>query len=202
MHIAIIGNGIAGITAALRLRKRQPDCKITVISGESDYHYSRPALMYIFMGHLRYEDTKPFEDSLWKKQRIDLMRAWVTRIDTQSKHLIFDGQTQTLAYDKLLIATGSQPNRFGWPGQDMNGVQSLYGLQDIDLLSRNARDTTHAVVVGGGLIGIEFAEMLHARNIHVTFLVRETKFWNVIIPDEEAVLAATSLARRLRQSRP
>ena len=59
MHVAIIGNGITGVTAALRLRAKRPDWRITIISGESKYHYSRPALMYVFMGHMRYQDTKP-----------------------------------------------------------------------------------------------------------------------------------------------
>ena len=65
MHVAIIGNGVTGVTAGLRLREKRPDCRITLISGESKYHYSRPALMYIFMGHMRYQDTKPYEDSFW-----------------------------------------------------------------------------------------------------------------------------------------
>ncbi len=54
MHVVIIGNGITGATAALELRKLDADCRITMISGESRYHYSRPALMYIFMGHMSY----------------------------------------------------------------------------------------------------------------------------------------------------
>lgn len=186
VRVAIIGNGIAGISAAIRLRDKRPDWGITVISGESDHHYSRPALMYVFMGHLRYEDTKPFDDSFWKKRRIDLVRAWVTKIDVEGKRLFFEGQTQPVSFDKLLITTGSQPNKFGWPGQDMDGVQSLYGLQDLELLYRNTRGVEQAVIVGGGLIGIELAEMLHSRSIRVTFLVRETAFWNVVIPDEEA----------------
>jgi NAD(P)H-nitrite reductase large subunit len=135
---------------------------------------------------MRFEDTKPYEDRIWKQQRIDLVRGWATRIDTENRRVEFEGQRQPLAYDKLLIATGSEPNKFGWPGQDMDGVQSLYGLQDLEALYHNVRDARQAVVVGGGLIGIELAEMLHSRNIHVTFLVRETAFWNVVIPQEEA----------------
>jgi NADPH-dependent 2,4-dienoyl-CoA reductase/sulfur reductase-like enzyme len=186
MRIVIIGNGIAGITAAFRLRRTRPDWPITVVSGESDFHYSRPALMYIFMGHMRFEDTKPFGDHVWKQQRIDLVRGWVTRVDTINRRVELEGQTQPLSYDKLLIATGSEPARFGWPGQDIDGVQSFYGLQDLDALYRNVRGARRAVVVGGGLVGIELAEMLHSRNIHVTLLARETAFWNVVIPQEEA----------------
>ena len=59
-HIAIIGNGIAGITAARFIRKMS-DYRITVISAESDHLYSRPALMYIYMGHMTYKDTEPYE---------------------------------------------------------------------------------------------------------------------------------------------
>ena len=50
-HVVIVGNGIAGVSAALRLRARQPTWRITMVSGESAHHYSRPALMYLFMGH-------------------------------------------------------------------------------------------------------------------------------------------------------
>ena len=81
MHVAILGNGVTGVSAALRLRERRPDWRITLVSGESTHHYSRPALMYVFMGHMRYADTKPFEDSFWGEKRLDLVRAWVTRID-------------------------------------------------------------------------------------------------------------------------
>ena len=61
-QLVIIGNGIAGITTARHVRQQNPDVRITVISAESDHFYARTALMYIFMGHLRYEHTKPYED--------------------------------------------------------------------------------------------------------------------------------------------
>ena len=185
MHVAIIGNGVTGVTAAIRLREQHPDWRITIISGESSYHYSRPALMYIFMGHMSYKSTKPFEDDFWPKNRLDLLRDWVTGIDTERKRLQLH-KSNTLDYDKLLIATGSKSNKFGWPGQDLDGVQSLYDLRDLRTLYENVKTTRHAVIVGGGLIGIELAEMLHSRNIHVTFLVREESFWDNIIPGEES----------------
>ncbi len=187
MHLAIIGNGITGVSAALRVRAKRPDWRITLVSGESKYHYSRPALMYVFMGHMRYEDTKPFEDSFWEEQRLNLVRGWVSGIDVEHKTLALHG-APPITYDKLLIATGSKPNKFGWPGQDLKGVQGLWGLFDLKELYENAERAKHAVIVGGGLIGIELAEMLHSRGIGVTFLVREDSYWSNIIPKQESAL--------------
>ena len=185
MRVVIIGNGVTGISAALRLRKNRPDAQITVISGESKYHYSRPALMYIFMGHMRYPETKPFEDRHWERERIDLVRDWIVGIDTDGRTLHGHSGTH-YEYDALLLATGSKPNKFGWPGQDLDGVQGLWGLQDLHTLYETVKRTQHAVIVGGGLIGIELAEMVHSRGIDVTFLVREESYWDNVLPKEES----------------
>jgi NAD(P)H-nitrite reductase large subunit len=183
-HLVIIGNGIAGITCARHVRK-QNDIQITVISAETDYFYSRTALMYIYMGHMRFQDTKIYEDWFWSKNEIDLCRGYVKKIDTDLKAVFLeDGQKFT--YDKLLIATGSKSNKFGWPGQDLPGVQGLYSYQDLELMDENTKGIQRAVIVGGGLIGIEVSEMLQSRKINVTFLVREEFYWDNILPREEA----------------
>lgn len=189
MRVLILGNGITGVTAAVRLRAKQPDWEIAMISGESTYHYSRPALMYIFMGHQSYQETKPYPDSYWKEQRIELIRDWVTSIDGKG-HTLELKSGGTRPFDKLLIATGSKSNMFGWPGQDLDGVQGLYGLDDLVKLYENAKRTKEAVIVGGGLIGIELGEMLHSAGIHTTFLVREKQFWNNVLPNEEATMVS------------
>lgn len=189
MHIVIIGNGISGITAARHIRKSS-DYKITVVSYESDHFFSRTALMYIYMGHMKYEHTKPYEDSFWKKNRIELRRAKVRAVVPASKSLVLEGGA-SMNYDKLIIASGSQPNKFGWPGQDLKGVQGLYSLQDLEELEEHAPDRKqcrHAVIVGGGLIGIELAEMLCSRHIPVTFLIRESSFWNGVLPEGESAM--------------
>ncbi len=183
-HVVIIGNGIAGVTAARFIRKLS-DHRITMISDETDHFYARTALMYIYMGHQRYRDTKPYEDFFWRENRIDLVRGFVEEIDTDGKRLrLRDGRT--LDYDALLIATGSQSNLFGWPGQDLDGVQGLYGVPDLDRMERWTRGIDRAVVVGGGLIGIEMAEMLHTRHIPVAFLVREQGYMDYLLPREES----------------
>ena len=186
-HIIIIGNGIAGVTAARHIRKLS-DKQITIISAETDYFFSRTALMYVYMGHMKFEHIKPYEDGFWAKNRINLIRGYVTRVDAAKKELTV-GNSRVFQYDKLIIATGSKPNKFGWPGQDLHGVQGLYSKQDLDLLETNAPNNKlckRAVIVGGGLIGIELAEMLSTRNIPVTFLVREKNFWDGVLPQGEA----------------
>ncbi|MDO6760928.1 FAD-dependent oxidoreductase [Tamlana sp. 2_MG-2023] len=186
-HIVIIGNGISGVTAARHIRKLS-DKKITIVSAETDYFFSRTALMYIYMGHMTFEHTQPYENWFWEKNRIELKKGYVKTVDSDSKTLHFEGG-ESLNYDKLIIATGSKPNKFGWPGQDLKGVMGLYHKQDLDSLEKHAPDNKtckHAVIVGGGLIGIELAEMLNSRNIPVTFLVREKSFWNGVLPQGES----------------
>ena len=186
-HIVIIGNGISGVTAARHIRK-QSDKKITIISSESDYFFSRTALMYVYMGHMKFEHTQPYENWFWEKNRINLKSGFVKTIETKSKTLHFE-DGDNLQYDKLIIATGSKPNKFDWPGQDLKGVQGLYHKQDLENLefyAPNNKVCKRAVIVGGGLIGIELAEMLNSRKIPVTFLVRESSFWNGVLPEGES----------------
>lgn len=185
MHIAIIGNGIAGISVARHIRKLSSNYKITVISAETPYLWSRPALMYVYMGHMKFEHTQPYENWFWKKNRIDLLQATVNKILPDAKLLELEGG-KSLSYDKLILATGSRYNKYGWPGQDLKGVQGMVSKQDLDGMEHYSKDLKHAVIVGGGLIGIEMAEMFHSRHIPVTFLVREDSFWNAVMPPEES----------------
>ena len=183
-HVIIIGNGISGVTAARHIRKMS-DKRITIISSESEHFFSRTALMYVYMGHMKFEHTKPYENWFWKKNKIDLLHAHVDKIDFRNQNISCnDGKT--LAYDTLILALGSKPNKFGWPGQDLQGVQGLYSKQDLELMEKNTRNSESAVIVGGGLIGVEMAEMLHSRKKNVTFLVRENLFWSNVLPEKES----------------
>lgn len=179
-HIVIIGNGIAGVTVARNIRKLSQN-RITIISSESEYFFSRTALMYVFMGHMKFEHLYPYEKFFWKKNRIELIYNEVIEVKPNQKQLILKDKS-ILNYDKLVIATGSKSNKFGWKNQDANGVLGLYHKQDLEKLENLSKNCKHAVVVGGGLIGIELVEMLMTRKIPVTFLVREKSFWNGVLP--------------------
>ncbi|MDI1322369.1 MAG: FAD-dependent oxidoreductase [Algoriphagus sp.] len=187
-HVVIIGNGIAGITCARHLRKLDDRVKITVISGESTYFFSRTALMYVYMGHMKFEHIQPYENWFWEKNRIELKEGWVNNVDFSTKNIEFK-TGEKLAYDELVIASGSKSNKFEWPGQDLKGVQGLYSKQDLELMEESTKEgVQRAVIVGGGLIGIEMAEMLAYKKIPVTFLVREIGFWDNVLPKEESQL--------------
>ena len=186
-HIVIIGNGISGVTAARHIRKNSNN-QITLISGESPYFFSRTALMYVYMGHMEFKHTQPYENWFWEKNKINLIHGFVKSIDTDDKSIFFKNNT-SISYDQLVIASGSKPNKFDWPGQNLKGVTGLYHKQDLEQLEQfapNNKACKRAVIVGGGLIGIELAEMLLSRNIPVTFLVREKSFWNEVLPYQES----------------
>ena len=186
-HIVIIGNGISGVTAARHIRKNS-DKKITIVSSENKYFFSRTALMYIYMGHMKFEHTQPYENWFWKKNNIELKKGYVNSVNFD-KNLLEFSNGEILSFDKLILATGSKPNKFGWPGQDLNGVMGMYHKQDLEKLEKfapNNKVCKRAVIVGGGLIGIELAEMLRSRKIPVTFLVRENSFWDGVLPVQES----------------
>ena len=193
MHIVIIGNGITGITCALNIRKMDSTTEITVVSAESKHFFSRTALMYIYMGHMKYEHTKPYEDWFWEKNRIGLVQGYVKYIGSEFKVVTLE-DGRILHYDKLVVASGSKPNKFGWPGEDLQGVQGLYSLQDLNGMELNTRGISAAVIVGGGLIGIEMAEMIISRQIKVHVLVREKFYWSNVLPEEEALLVSRHIS--------
>lgn len=192
MHLVIIGNGITGVTAAITARRLSPDARITLVAAESAHHYSRPALMYLYLGHLRYTDVKPYEDWFWAENRLELVHAEATGVDTAARTVQL-ATGPALAYDHLLLATGSVLRTASWPGQQLGGVQGFYGLPDLEKMSQATQGIRQAVVVGGGLIGVELAEMLHSRGIGVTWLVREPRYWQSVLPPEESALLAAHI---------
>ena len=189
--ILIIGNGIAGITLAIQLRKRS-NLPIIVVSDEHPYFFSRTALMYVYMGHMKWEHLQPYEPSFWEDNKITLMHERVTGLNSSKKEVIL-ATGQHLSFRSLVLATGSKPNRLDLPGINALGVQGLYHKKDLEQLERLTPSIKSAVIVGGGLIGVELAEMLHSRGIEVHFLIREKAFWNTVLPMEEAQMISTHI---------
>lgn len=141
--------------------------------------------MYVFMGHLRWKDIMPYETWFWKKNKIDIVRDYVLKIDHQGKS-IQTASGNCHPYDQLIIATGSCSNTLDIEGINSAGVTGFYSVQNLEYIESKCKDTQRAVIVGGGLIGIELAEMFHSRNIAVTHLVREHGYAASMLPIEES----------------
>src|SRR5690606_19288174 len=97
----IIGNGIAGITAAREMRKISNQ-RIQVISIETPYFFSRTALMYVYMGHMKFEHTQPYENWFWEKNRIELVQSLVEKVIPEKNELLLS-TGEIISYDQLLI---------------------------------------------------------------------------------------------------
>ncbi len=136
MRIVIIGNGVAGMEAALAVRAQEPEWEITLISEESDHFFSRTALMWVLCGQMSHRDIEPLERDAYARFGFRRVRARATRIDTEARQVCLAGGLQPVGYDRLLIATGSVPRPGPWPGSDANGVGHFVTLQDLAWLEQ------------------------------------------------------------------
>ncbi len=189
VHYAILGNGVAGMEAALALRARDDDSQITLVSAEHDHFFSRPALMYVFAGQTSLRDTEPHDRGLYERMRFERRSGRVAAVDAPGHALVFEDGAR-LPYDRLLLAAGSKGRPAPWPGAEGPGLHYFVTLRDLGALDREARRGMRAAVLGGGLIGVEVAEVLHDRGLHVTFVVREGWYFPAALDRDEATLVA------------
>lgn len=189
MHYAILGNGVAGMEAALALRERDTRARISLISDEHDHFYSRPALMYVFCGQLDLRATEPYDRGLYERMRFERVRGRVASLDPAGRTLTFE-DARSLAYDRLLLATGSRARAGVWPGSEGPGVHAFVTLRDLEALDGDAKPGGRAVVIGGGLIGVEVAEILLRRGLSVTFVIRENWYFPLALEARESAIVA------------
>src|SRR5688572_9865049 len=122
MHVAVVGNGVAGIEAGLAVRAREPSWDITIVSEESDHFFSRCALMWVVSGQLKYRETEPYERDLYERMRFRRVRGRAIGLDAENHRLQVAGAPESISYDRLLIACGSRPRPPPWPNGDLIGI--------------------------------------------------------------------------------
>ncbi len=189
---AIIGAGIAGISAAQTLRSLEPKADVTLISEDPHGYYSRPGLAYYLTGEI--PEKQLFPNLKKGKQKLDLqyVTARVTRIDPPS-HSLEISPGKALHYDRLLIATGAKSVPLDVPGADLQGVVKLDDLDDTRKILSLIRHTKSAVVVGGGVLGVEMVEGLAAQNVKVHYLLRGDWYWSNVLAEPEARMIERNL---------
>ncbi len=195
-RVVILGNGVAGATAALELRARDERVHITMVSDESDYFFSRTALMYALMDKLSRKGLEPFERHVWDRQRIERVRGRAVGLDHDKRTLTLDAGP-ALAYDELVIATGARARSLDIPGIQavQSGLTSFVTLPDLDACESLIASSRSAVVVGGGLIGVELVECLVHHRVKTTFVVREPWCWPAGLGREEGEIVANHLRK-------
>jgi len=196
LRIVIIGNGVAGTTCALAARRRDPDASITIIGGETPFFFSRTALMYAFMERMTRRELEPYERDVYRRMRIELVHDWVREIDLASR-VVHTETRQKLPYDRLVLALGSKPRALDCVGVDevRSGLVNFVSMQDLDACEGSVPRAKHAVVVGGGLIGIELVECLRHHRVPTTFLLRDPYYWPAALGPEEAALVDKEFRR-------
>jgi NADH oxidase (H2O2-forming) len=192
MHYVIIGNGVAGINAANVIRNRDSSATVTIISSESDHFFSRTALMYVFSGQLSERCVEPYERDHYERMNFRRVRDRVTALDASHKTLKM-GNGPDITYDRLLIASGSVPVSGPWPGSNLDGVGHFVTWQDLEWLRAKTPQAKKAAVIGGGLIGIETAEILLTAGLEVSFLIREDYYWPIALNKEESTIVVDHL---------
>lgn len=169
MRYLIIGNSAAGIFAAETIRGLDPDGQITMISNENCLPYSRCLTSY-FLGKEIPEEMMYIRDKeFYSETGIDFKHGYVEQVDADSKSVLLDSG-EKVAYDKLLIATGSSPFNPPLEGSDVDGVFELRTLDDAKAMADFAPKVKAAVVMGAGLVGLKGAHGLHELGINVTIV--------------------------------
>jgi len=167
-HHVILGAGPAGVIAAETLRRQAPDDRITLVGEEREAPYSRMAIPYLLMGNIGEEGTLLRKGARhYSDLRIEAVQAKAVKLDAKAKQVTLDNGA-TLAFDTLLIATGSNPVSAPIPGIDLPGVESCWTLADARAIQARAAKGARVLQMGAGFIGCIIMEALAARGVALT----------------------------------
>ncbi|MFZ5558978.1 MAG: NAD(P)/FAD-dependent oxidoreductase [Pseudomonadota bacterium] len=170
MKHVIIGNGPAGVIAAETLRKEDPAAGIVLIGDEPEPPYSRMAIPYLLEGQIDEAGTRLRKSAgHFDALKIRLVAGRATALDTKQRTVTLDGG-KSFGYDRLLIATGSHPNRPPISGADLPQVLPCWTLADARAIMRRAKKGARVLQMGAGFIGCIILESLKARGVELTLV--------------------------------
>jgi NADPH-dependent 2,4-dienoyl-CoA reductase/sulfur reductase-like enzyme len=167
-HHLILGTGPAGVIAAETIRKHAPHDRITLVGDEPEPPYSRMAIPYLLVGNIDERGTYLRKSPThFADRRIDIVQAKATGLDSKARTVTLDNG-QTLAFDRLLIATGSHPVRPPIPGMDLPGIHPCWTLENARDIARLAQPGARVLQMGAGFIGCIIMEALKQRGVALT----------------------------------
>jgi NAD(P)H-nitrite reductase large subunit len=185
LQYVIIGTGVAGIAAAETIRHHDTVSPITLVGDEPHGYYSRPGLAYLLTGEILERQLFPVGKDHFQNLKLRLLHNRVAQIHPEPHRLeMKDGST--LAYDRLLIASGAGAVRANVPGSDLEGVIKLDSLDDVRHILKLVRRTRSAIVVGGGITSLELVEGLLKRGVKPHYFLRGNRYWENVLDETES----------------
>ena len=192
----IIGDGIAGSSAAETLREEAPDADITVITDEGEALYNRILIKEFAKGKLPEAPISIHQDDWYAERDIDLeLNTLVVDIDTDGKR-VTSHEGDVFDYDKLLIATGGTPAQLPVDNSDADGIHHFWTFQDARSIREHVERAETGVVVGAGLLGIDLAAICGAQDVNAHYLMRGNAWWRYALSVDGAEIIHDALRER------
>ena len=192
----IIGDGIAGSSAAETIREGDPDADVTVITDEGEALYNRILIKEFAKGKLPEAPMSIHQPGWYDDRDIDLrLDTLVTDIDTED-HSLTTHEGDTIDYDKLLIATGGTPTQLPVENSDAEGIHHFWTFEDARGIEADITEAEKGVVVGAGLLGIDFAAICGAQEVEANYLMRGECWWRYALSPEGARIIHEALEEK------
>lgn len=193
MRLVVVGGSDAGISAALRAKECEPATSVTLLLADRYPNYSICGLPFYLSGEVGGAQSLAHRsEEAIRSSGIDiLMDHVVERIDPRAKTVTARAcaDLRTLSYDRLVIATGAAPLQPPLPGVNGNNVFRLHTMSDAFRLHERLRTASSAAIIGGGYIGVEMADALRHRGLHVTLIERLPSLLTTVDPEIGAAVA-------------
>jgi 3-phenylpropionate/trans-cinnamate dioxygenase ferredoxin reductase subunit len=182
----IIGDGIAGASAAETIREADPDAEVTVLTEEGEALYNRILIKEFAKGKLPEAPVSIHDPDWYDEREIDLrLDTVVTGVDTDA-HEVYTHEGETFEYDKLLVATGGTPTQLPVDNSDADGIHHFWTFQDARAIKESAEAADKGVIVGAGLLGIDLAAICGAQGVDAHYLMRGESWWRYALSKEGA----------------
>jgi NAD(P)H-nitrite reductase large subunit len=177
MKYVIIGDGTAGATAAEKIRKEDDEASIKVFTDESQALYNRIMLKTFMKGTLPAQYTQMHDENWYEKKDIDLdLETKIEEVKDEYNTVISE-DSEEYSYDKLLVATGGSPREYPLD-EDFENLHYMWTMKDAEEIKESAENSEKAVVIGGGLLGIDLAVAYAENNCETYYLIRGDRWWN------------------------
>jgi NAD(P)H-nitrite reductase large subunit len=190
----VVGSGPASAKACDTIRAADPWAEISVIAREPEAYYSRPGLAYYLAGEVSEDGLFPLNRQAPVHAGARFINGIVREIRPAEHQVVVEGG-QRVAYDRLLLATGSTAIIPPVTGVDLDGVVKLDNLEDAREIISRSRRAKVAVVVGGGITALEIVEGLAARRVKVHYFMRKDRYWSDVLAEAESRIVEQSLRR-------